>query len=1064
MSMTASVQLLRDYAERDDEAAFGELVARYIDLVYSTAVRRVGGDADLARDVAQTVFADLARKARSLRGEVMLGGWLHRHTGFVSASLVRSERRRQARERQAAEMNTLDNSPDPAWQQLAPALDETIDALDAPDRQAIVLRFYEHRDFRSVGAALGLSDDAAQKRVSRALGKLRALLANRGVTLSIAALAGLMAAQAVTAAPTPLAAAVRQAALVGAASGAGTTLSLAKLTSWLAVKWALSITVVASVAIGLLMARHPSTTPATANGPGVAGQAATSVSPAGGSGANPDALAAAAPTAANDQLVLHIVAADTGKPVARATIERVIFQKGSSRPAPGTTMKLTSTDLGVCQVPLPSEPPSLLVIQSRTDGFADTSLEWRPGRGEEIPLLYTLRLPRSVPIGGRVVDQDDKPVSGAEVRISSRGDTSPGVPHITAQAGEKTITDAEGRWGIDRFAAETISSKEGSSTRLGTFQAVHPDYFEDPPFSFGGGPPRGVQTQLLAGACVFRLAHSVAVRGTVVDTNGQPVSNVRIAKSGLRPHSGSDGMTNQSDGTFAMAGCRAGTNLISFEAAGFAMKRLELDLEPEMAPLRVTLQPAKPLRLRIMDRNALPVPLATVSCKTFSSVASGIALGRPGRELPAKRPTLLFNQQTDAEGRVRWESPPEGKLFLDIAAAGLRSTNVSLEADGDEHVITLAPALTISGSVSDAATGEPIPHFSMSVGTRALWSGSLDFNDGKFRHVEENAKSGTLRFKFEAEGYVPFVTREVQADAGEAQLDIKMQAAAAITVTLLQPEGAPATNADIGFVAPGGHLTVVEGGLRHFGRSNSREQTSTDDQGRFTLPPNEDGTWVVAAAPEGYAAATAAALTAEPTMRLLPWGRVEGTFVSGGKPAAGSSLSLSSSSPVTETTYAVEADENGHFTFPKVPPGNLTLSKKIWIGAHPGRLSGLAEVAIRPGETKTMAVGTYTVTARLCWPEDTKREADWIVSAYCLQTETAGPTPPGHSLAETADGALVAEDLIAGSYLVKVHIGGPPGSDGRLKTLLEAEAPFTVPAEPPSGTLDLGEIVLQPVH
>ena len=137
--MTASGELLRDYAERDDQGAFGELIARYIDLVYSTAVRRVGGDADLARDVTQTVFADLARKARSLRGEVMLGGWLHRHTGFVSASLVRGERRRQARERQAAEMNTLHDSPDPAWQQLAPAhrLEETADgALVAEDLTA----------------------------------------------------------------------------------------------------------------------------------------------------------------------------------------------------------------------------------------------------------------------------------------------------------------------------------------------------------------------------------------------------------------------------------------------------------------------------------------------------------------------------------------------------------------------------------------------------------------------------------------------------------------------------------------------------------------------------------------------------------------------------------------------------------------------------------------------------------------------------------------------------------------------------------------------------------------
>lgn len=99
-SMNATGQLLRDYAEKGSEPAFRELVSRYVDLVYSVAFRRTGGDAHLAEDVVQTVFADLARKARSLKGETMLGGWLHRHTCFVSSTLMRGERRRQQRERE----------------------------------------------------------------------------------------------------------------------------------------------------------------------------------------------------------------------------------------------------------------------------------------------------------------------------------------------------------------------------------------------------------------------------------------------------------------------------------------------------------------------------------------------------------------------------------------------------------------------------------------------------------------------------------------------------------------------------------------------------------------------------------------------------------------------------------------------------------------------------------------------------------------------------------------------------------------------------------------------------
>src|SRR5262249_756522 len=130
----------------------------------------------LAEDVSQQVFTDLARKADSLPINVMLGGWLHRHTGFVASNFMRVELRRQNRERKALEMNTMNEPSEADWNQLAPVLDEAIDQLDTTDRDALVLRFFEQQDLRAVGAALGITDDAAQKRVSRAVERLRELL------------------------------------------------------------------------------------------------------------------------------------------------------------------------------------------------------------------------------------------------------------------------------------------------------------------------------------------------------------------------------------------------------------------------------------------------------------------------------------------------------------------------------------------------------------------------------------------------------------------------------------------------------------------------------------------------------------------------------------------------------------------------------------------------------------------------------------------------------------------------------------------------------------------------
>src|SRR5687768_15591944 len=196
MSTTDTQDLLRQYAENGSEIAFQELVSRYIDLVHSVAFRRVNGDAPLAQDVAQKVFTDLATKAPALSSGVRLGGWLHRHTCFVAATLVRGEHRRRVREQIAVQMNTLNEPPEAGWKEVAPVLDEAIDQLEETDRDAVVLRFYEQRGLREMGAVLGVSEDAAQKRVSRALGKLRTLLTRRGVTLSGAALGNALAAEA----------------------------------------------------------------------------------------------------------------------------------------------------------------------------------------------------------------------------------------------------------------------------------------------------------------------------------------------------------------------------------------------------------------------------------------------------------------------------------------------------------------------------------------------------------------------------------------------------------------------------------------------------------------------------------------------------------------------------------------------------------------------------------------------------------------------------------------------------------------------------------------------------
>jgi RNA polymerase sigma factor (sigma-70 family) len=220
--MSESRKLLADYVEKGSEAAFRELVARYINLVYSTALRLMGGDTQLAEDVTQTVFVHLSQRARRLSGAVMLGGWLHRDACYVASKTLRSERRRRHREQQAVLMNSVQDHSRANLDQVAPVLDEAINLLGEADRSAILLRFFEQRDFRAVGAVLGSNEDAARMRVNRALEKLQTLLKRRGVALSALTLGTVLSTEAVTVAPAGLAGTVALAALATGAAGAGT--------------------------------------------------------------------------------------------------------------------------------------------------------------------------------------------------------------------------------------------------------------------------------------------------------------------------------------------------------------------------------------------------------------------------------------------------------------------------------------------------------------------------------------------------------------------------------------------------------------------------------------------------------------------------------------------------------------------------------------------------------------------------------------------------------------------------------------------------------------------------
>jgi RNA polymerase sigma factor (sigma-70 family) len=202
-----------DAADKQEPTEASAALQRQVDMVYAYALRQTK-DEHVASDVMQAVFVILARKRKAGRAppEKFLLGWLFKVTSYAVKEVRRAAARRAYHEKRVADKTAEAFMLSEAEkEELMAVVDASMLRLSAMDREVVVRRYLQGQSLAEVAAAVGMTENTTGRRVTRALEKLRKMLARQNVHASPAMIAALVGEQAMVHAPQAATAAVMSA-------------------------------------------------------------------------------------------------------------------------------------------------------------------------------------------------------------------------------------------------------------------------------------------------------------------------------------------------------------------------------------------------------------------------------------------------------------------------------------------------------------------------------------------------------------------------------------------------------------------------------------------------------------------------------------------------------------------------------------------------------------------------------------------------------------------------------------------------------------------------------------
>jgi beta-lactamase regulating signal transducer with metallopeptidase domain/uncharacterized GH25 family protein len=647
-------------------------------------------------------------------------------------------------------------------------------------------------------------------------------------------------------------------------------------------------------------------------------------------------------------------------------------------------IKLVTNEKGQLHFQRPANVDYLDVFVE-VPGYGPYLAEWRTADGSDgIPDSFTMELESAWTVTGQVVDESGKPIVGANVSPSVQFRKRPGDERKMG-VGTDLTTDANGFWRYEMVPSSkdyvhvSIDSPNYAPSRLSLKRA---EYEAKP----------DVAPKTIA------LTKGLSVTGTVTDENGKPIEEALVRTKYANEIR--EAKTDK-DGKYTLTGCESKLCRIVCSADGRAREMHEVLIDPEMAPVNFTMPPGRHIRIRVLDENGKGVARSRIYFQSWRGHIDYFEFNG-------------VNQYTDDEGVWEWNEAPVDEFEADICRAdGMQLQSQPIKAREEEYVFRPPRLLVISGRVTDKATGELVKRFRCIPGGRNEPEQRLGENwhlrethtstDGTYK-VTRDSDAPAHMVRIEADGYKVAVSRDIQSDEGDVQIDFELTQAPDIAIALKTPDDQPASNAQVAIGLANEQISIKNG---EFTSSTYARRLNADKAGILKMPFRDQPFEIYVLHPTGFAQVSSVDGTIPDKLILTAWASVAGTIFSANKPAATVPVRLYSDGFFQSelcrlhSSCEVPASPNGTFAMPKVFPGTGRIGRDIVYMVNDGATevtsSQRLTVSVSAGEAKTIEIGRggRPVTGKLMLPPDFQQAIVWGQLRLELGSDVPQPFPVG---------------------------------------------------------------------